>query len=115
KLSTADSVFSGAVDLCVIYAEQAAKAGIKVNVVREPNDGYYSDVWLKKPLCTVSWGARPTPDMIYSQGYIAGATWNESRWNNEEFNTLLLQAKSELDDTLRAEMYRDMAVLAKDD
>lgn len=115
KLSTADSVFSGAVDLCVIYAEQAAKAGIKVNVVREPNDGYYSDVWLKKPFCTVSWGARPTPDIIYSQGYTAGANWNESRWNNEEFNKLLLQAKSELDDTLRAEMYRDMAVLAKDD
>ncbi|MCW8907360.1 MAG: ABC transporter substrate-binding protein, partial [Sedimenticola sp.] len=57
NLSTADSVYSGAVDMCVLYAEQAKKANIDINVVREPNDGYYSDVWLKKPFCMVQWGA----------------------------------------------------------
>ncbi len=42
----------------MLYAEQAKAAGININVVREPNDGYYSDVWLKKPFCIVSSGAR---------------------------------------------------------
>ncbi len=115
SISTADSVFSGAVDMCVLYAEQAKKAGIKVNVVREANDGYYSDVWLKKPFCAVSWGARPTPDVMYSLAYGADAAWNESHWQNEEFNKLLIQAKSELDDERRSQMYADMAILAKDD
>jgi peptide/nickel transport system substrate-binding protein len=115
NLSVADSVFSGAVDLCVLYAEHAKAAGININVVREPNDGYYSDVWLKKPWCTVQWGARPTPDVMYSLAYKDDAAWNESRWQNERFNELLLQAKSELDDGLRAEMYREMAMLARDD
>ncbi len=114
-IHTADSVFSGAVDMCVLYSEHAKKAGIDINVVREPNDGFYSDVWLKKSFSSVSWGARPTPDVMYSLAYKSDAAWNESRWQNEEFNNLLLKAKAELDDGLRAEMYRDMAILARDD
>jgi peptide/nickel transport system substrate-binding protein len=115
NLSTADSVYAGAVDMAVLYAEHAKASGININVVREPNDGYYSDVWLVKPFTLVSWGARPTPDVMYTLAYKDDAAWNESRWQNERFNELLLQAKSELDDTLRAEMYREMAILAKDD
>ena len=115
NLSTADSVYAGAVDMAVLYAEQAKASGIKVNVVREPNDGYYSDVWLVKPFTLVSWGARPTPDVMYSLAYKEDAAWNESHWKNERFNELLLKAKSELDESLRKEMYREMAILAKDD
>ena len=59
ELTTADSVYSGAVDMCVLYSEQAKKAGIDISVKRAPNDGYYSDVWLKHPFCMVQWGARP--------------------------------------------------------
>lgn len=115
NLSSAESVFSGAVDMCVLYAEHAKAAGININVVREPNDGYYSDVWLKKPFQAVSWGARPTPDVMFTLAYKSDAAWNESRWQNERFNELLLQAKSELDDSLRAEMYREMCLLMHDD
>jgi peptide/nickel transport system substrate-binding protein len=114
-LSTTDSIFSGAVDMCVLYAEQARAAGININVVREPSDGYYSDVWLTKPFCAVAWGARPTPDVMYTLAYKDDAAWNESRWQNERFNELLMQGKSELDDAKRAEIYREMAVIARDD
>ncbi|MBX2806374.1 MAG: ABC transporter substrate-binding protein [Hyphomicrobiales bacterium] len=115
SLSTADSIFSGAVDMAVLYAEQAKKAGITINVVREPNDGYYTDVWLKKPFTTVSWGARPTPDLMFTLAYKDDAAWNESHWQNARFNELLLKAKAELDESLRAEMYREMCVLMRDD
>ena len=115
NLSIADSVTSGAVDMCVLYAEHAKAAGIKINVVREPNDGYYSDVWLKKPWCGVSWGARPTPDVMYSLTYKDDAAWNESRWQNERFNVLLRQGKAETDDTLRSEIYREMGQISRDD
>ena len=115
NLSTADSIATGAVDLAVLYAEHAKAAGITINVVREPNDGYWADVWLKKPWCMVAWGARPTPDVMYTLAYSKDAAWNESHWQNERFNELLLQAKAELDDTVRAEMYHEMAMLARDD
>ena len=115
SVSVADSVYSGAVDLCVLYAEQAKKAGITIEVKREPNDGYYSDVWLKKPWCMVQWGARPTPDVMLSLAYKDDAAWNESHWQNKRFNELLRLAKAELDDTKRSEMYREMCQLARDD
>ncbi|MCR8726650.1 ABC transporter substrate-binding protein [Frigidibacter sp. ROC022] len=115
SLHTADSVFSGAVDMCVLYSEQAKASGINIDVVREPNDGYYSDVWLKKPFTAVSWGARPTPDVMFTLAYKSDAAWNESHWQNERFNELLLQAKAELDQNLRAEMYREMSLLMHDD
>jgi peptide/nickel transport system substrate-binding protein len=115
NLHAADSILPGAVDMCVLYSEHAKKAGIQINAIREPNDGYWSDVWLKKPWCFVKWGARPTPDNMFTLAYKDDAAWNESYWQNKRFNELLLMAKAELDDTRRAEMYREMCVLAKDD
>lgn len=115
KLYSADSISTGAVDAAILYSEHAKKAGMKIQVSREPNDGYWSDIWLKKPFCMVAWGARPTPDVMYSLAYKSDAAWNESHWKNEKFNELLMAAKSELDDGLRAEMYRDMAILSRDD
>ncbi|MCR9257745.1 MAG: ABC transporter substrate-binding protein [Alphaproteobacteria bacterium] len=115
SLSAADSVLPGAVDMCVLYSEHAKAAGIDLKVVREPNDGYWSDVWLKKPFVFVKWGARPTPDNMFTLAYKAGAAWNEARWENERFNELLLIAKAELDDAKRAEQYREMCQIARDD
>lgn len=115
SLSAADSILPGAVDMCVLYSEHAKKAGIKINVVREPNDGYWSDVWLKKPWVFVKWGARPTPDNMFTLAYKDDAPWNEAHWQNKQFNELLLKAKAELDDKLRAEQYREMCQLASDD
>jgi hypothetical protein len=44
---------------------------------------------------------------MYTLAYKDDAAWNESRWQNERFNELLLQAKSELDDTPRRDVSRD--------
>ncbi|WP_425403544.1 ABC transporter substrate-binding protein [Hwanghaeella sp.] len=115
ELSAADGAFAGAVDMATLYSAQAAKAGINVKVVREPNDGYWSNVWLVKPFVMVSWGARPTPDVMYSLAYKDDAPWNESHWKNPRFNELLLLAKAELDDKKRAEMYREMQMLQATD
>ena len=114
-LSAADSILPGAVDMCVLYSEHAKKAGININVKREANDGYWSDVWLKKPFVFVKWGARPTPDNMFTLAYKDTAPWNEAHWQNKRFNELLLLAKAELNETRRAEMYREMCQLARDD
>ncbi|MCB9944647.1 MAG: ABC transporter substrate-binding protein [Geminicoccaceae bacterium] len=114
-LSTADFIFSGAVDMAVLFKESAAACGIDINVIREPNDGYWSNVWLKKPFVVVQWGQRPTPDVMFSLAYKKGAPWNESHWDNERFNMLLDEAKAELDNGRRTEMYREMQQLCRDD
>ena len=115
SFSTAESITTGAVDAAVLYAEHAKPAGINIKVVREPNDGYWSDVWLVKPWCMVTWGARPTPDVMYTLAYKDDAAWNESHFQNARFNEVLLQAKAELDDVKRAEMYHEMGMISRDE
>ncbi len=114
-LSAADAAFGGAVDAAVLYKEHAAKAGIDINVVREPNDGYWSNVWLKKPWCACYWSGRPTEDWMFSMAYEAGADWNDTYWENERFNKLLVEARAELDRDKRQEMYVEMQSLVRDD
>ena len=113
-LSSSESAFSGAVDSAVLYKEHAAKAGIDINVVREPNDGYWSDIWLKKPWCFSFWGGRPTEDLMFSTAYKTGADWNESHFSNAHFDELLIQARAELDDEKRRGMYVEMQQLVRD-
>ncbi len=114
-LSAADAAFAGAVDAAVLYKEHAAKAGIEINVVREPNDGYWSNVWLKKPWCAVYWGGRPTEDWMFSTAYADGAPWNDTFWKHDRFNKLLIQARAELDETKRREMYVEMQRIVSDE
>ena len=115
NMSGADGIMTGSIDMAVLCAEHAKPAGINITAVREPNDGYWSDVWLKKPWIISLWGARPTPDVMYTLAYKSDASWNESRWKHPKFNEILLQAKAELDDVKRAEMYRDMGMIMRDE
>jgi peptide/nickel transport system substrate-binding protein len=108
SLSSADSAFPHAVDAAILYSEKAAKAGVTINVVREPSDGYWSNVWMKKPFCACYWGGRPTEDWMFATAYAAGAPWNDTFWNNERFNALLKEARSELDESKRRQMYAEL-------
>ncbi|WP_375688603.1 ABC transporter substrate-binding protein [Pseudooceanicola sp. LIPI14-2-Ac024] len=114
-LQTSSAAFSGAVDAAVLFQESAAKAGIKVNVKNEPADGYWSNVWLKSPFCMGYWNGRPTEDWMFSMVYAADSSWNESHWQNDRFNSLLTEARVELDQAKRAEMYGEMQQLCRDD
>ena len=107
-LSAANAAFSGAVDAAVLMSEKAAAAGITINVDRVPDDGYWDNVWMKKPFAASYWGGRPVEDQMFTTAYVSGAEWNESFWSNEAFDKLLVAARSELDDAKRREMYQEM-------
>ena len=115
KLHTSDAAFGGAVDAAVLYKEHAAKAGIDIEVVQEPKDGYWSNVWLKKPWCTCYWSGRATEDWMFSTAYAADAKWNDTYWKHEKFNKLLKAARAELDDKKRREMYVECQKIVRDE
>ena len=115
NLHASDGAFAGAVDAAVLIKEHAAAAGIKIDVVREPADGYWSNVWMKKPWCTGYWGGRPTEDWMFSTTYAAEAAWNDTHWKNPQFNKLLIEARAELDEKKRREMYVEMQQLLRDE
>ncbi len=115
QLSAAESAFPGAVDAAVLYREQAAKAGITVDVVREPNDGYWSNVWMKKPWCASYWGGYTTESEMFTTGYAPGAAWNDTFWQDDRFVKIMAEAQAELDEDKRAEMYAEMQAIVRDD
>jgi peptide/nickel transport system substrate-binding protein len=114
KLHTSEGGFAGAVDSALLYQQSAAKAGIKIQVVKEPSDGYWSNVWMKKPWSMSYWSARPTADLMFTTAYAADANWNETYWKNERFNKLLIGARAELDEKKRSEMYYEMQQIVSD-
>lgn len=114
-LSTSDAAFSGAVDAAALYQQSAKKAGIDIEVQQEPADGYWSNVWLVKPFCGTYWAGGPNQDQMYSSAYLSDAAWNETKWVRPEFDKLLVQARGELDRTKRKAMYRQLALMVRDD
>ena len=89
-------------------ADSARAAGIEINVVREPDDGYWSNVWMKKPWVACYWSGRATEDWLFSQIYAADASWNDTFWKHPRFNELLVQARAELDPKKRRVQYVEM-------
>ncbi|MDX1433251.1 MAG: ABC transporter substrate-binding protein [Gammaproteobacteria bacterium] len=115
SVSAADAAFAGAVDAAVLYQNAAKKAGINLKVVREPSDGYWSDVWMKKPFTAVYWGGRPTEDGMFTTAYKTGASWNDTFWSNARFDELLVKARAELDSDKRRDMYYEMQAIVNRD
>ena len=108
KFHAADTGFAGAVNAGQLMRESARPAGIDIEVVREPDDGYWSNVWMQKAFSACYWSGRPTENWIFSQIYAADASWNDTYWKHDRFNELLLQGRSELDTTKRREIYVEM-------
>lgn len=110
-LSAANAAFPGAIDAAQLYQASAKSAGININVVQEPDDGYWSNVWLKKPWCACYWSGRATEDWMFSTAYESGVPWNDTGWENARFQELLLTARAELDSAKRRDMYGEMQML----
>ncbi len=94
------------VTIAEAYQQQVAPAGIKANIVLVPTDGYWKDVWRKKPVVMTRWNQRPA-DQILHEAYLGGAPWNESYLNDPKFDALLAAARRELDFDKRHSLYLD--------
>jgi peptide/nickel transport system substrate-binding protein len=118
-LSTSDAAFAGAVDAAILLKDSASKIGLNINVVREPGDGYWSNVWNKKAWSAAYWSGRPTEDWMFSAAYMAGGEWNDTAWHTGEkadrFNKLVIQARAELDTNKRRELYYECQEIVSDD
>jgi len=115
RLIASDAAFLGAVDAAVLFKEQARAAGIEMDVVREPADGFWAKNWGKSPFITSFYYSSITPDRIFSLAYAKGAPWNETHWDNPRFNELLAASRIERDLALRHQIYNEMQQLCSDE
>jgi peptide/nickel transport system substrate-binding protein len=114
-LQISDSSFIGAVDLASMAQSNAGKAGFKMDVKREPADGFWDNVWLKGPFVESYWTGSPGAAHMLSRAYGADAPLNESHWRNETFEKLLADAKSETDEARRKPFIWEMQAMLHDE
>jgi peptide/nickel transport system substrate-binding protein len=102
-LYTAD-VCSDWTALTEIFQQEAAQAGITVNIKNVSADGFWSEQWMVEPFVMTCWSERTT-DQFLNEIYRGGGSWNESYWNVPEFDALLDSARAEMDFDTRRDYY----------
>ncbi len=95
------SDWTDVVSYAEILKQDAAPAGLNIELNTMPTSGYW-DVWTEADLGITPWAHRPLGTMVLTLAYIADeegtpVPWNESRWVDEEFSTLLKEAEGTLD------------------
>ncbi|GAB4370429.1 MAG: ABC transporter substrate-binding protein [Kiloniellaceae bacterium] len=96
-------------DSVQVLKEHAAAAGIDITINVMPSTQYW-EVWTTAPFSLTSWTHRPLGTMVLSVAYRAGVPWNETGYNNPEFDQALDKAEALLD---VEERRKAMAVVEK--
>ncbi|MEJ5022644.1 ABC transporter substrate-binding protein [Ochrobactrum vermis] len=113
-LQASNAVFAGAVDAAILLQASAKAAGIQVDVKREPEDGYWTNVWRVAPFCMSYYGSRLTQDLMYSTENLSTAATNETYFNSPQLDGILKSARAEKDEDKRKTLYQDAAVIVRD-
>jgi peptide/nickel transport system substrate-binding protein len=92
-----------------VFKEDAAPAGLRINLKPIPNSQYW-ETWSENALGITTWGHRPLGTMMLNIAYAADdkgkpVPWNETRWVDKEFNELLIQANGTLDVEARRKIF----------
>ncbi|ODM45213.1 hypothetical protein A9320_11240 [Ruegeria sp. PBVC088] len=116
-LHASETPFAGAVDAAQLFSRHAAAAGIDIEVSREPEDGYWSNIWGKTPFFASRWSGRANEDLMLTQAYSRASlgSWNATHWDNDAFNTALIAARGEKDEAKRKELYWECQRLIHED
>lgn len=104
----ASGAATASVEMATVVQQAGLEIGMKFDVQRVPNDGYWSKYWLKAPIHFGNINSRPTPDILFSLLYTSDAKWNESQFKSEKFDKMLVEARGALNEDLRNDIYWEM-------
>ncbi|MFI5015011.1 MAG: ABC transporter substrate-binding protein [Hyphomicrobiales bacterium] len=119
KQLLADAGFANGIDLKLIASdtpstrttmgvamrEMAKAAGFRIEVQTMPHATYLDQVWKKGPFYVGFYNMQATADAIFALLYTSNAAWNETRWNNADFDKLVGEARGTTEEAKRRELY----------
>ena len=91
--------------LAVAIREMAKPAGFRITVQTMPHAAYLDQVWKKGSFYIGFYNTQQTVDGVFTLLYTSDAAWNETRWNNKDFDALVFEARRTADGPQRAELY----------
>jgi peptide/nickel transport system substrate-binding protein len=95
-------------------AAQLREAGIKVKRTVLPGSTFWND-WAKYPFSSTNWSQRPLGVQVLALAYRSGEAWNETGFNNAEFDSLLESALSIVDTDKRREVMAKIEKIMQDE
>jgi peptide/nickel transport system substrate-binding protein len=98
---------AGLVEAATVFAEQARKVGLDVEVVQGNKDTYWADALNNGSLSSFRSGAMPIETHI-AQRLLSNSGTNMTKWTRPEFDVLYDQAVSTVDHSARTELYHRM-------
>lgn len=101
--------------IATAYAQQAKQAGITVDITNVSADSYYTEIWMQEPFMMAYWATGRPIDQLLNQIYRSGSSYNESLWENPDFDDLLDAARADTNDESRLEKYQDAQRMIIDD
>ncbi|MEU3888506.1 ABC transporter substrate-binding protein [Streptomyces sp. NPDC029041] len=101
------AVAAGFTEAASIFRDQAAEAGVTIDVKTGSKDSYWSDILDGGTLCCYRSGAMPIEAHI-SQRLLTNSTTNATKWHHKDFDALYQQAQSTRDKTERTAVYTRM-------
>ncbi|MCI2417623.1 ABC transporter substrate-binding protein [Saccharopolyspora sp. K220] len=102
--SSYDPVFT---PMALAFADSAAQAGIRLRVRTASADSYYSQIWMRQPLCATYWYTGRPIDQLLNQIFRGGSSYNETGWADPAFDAMLDAARREMDPARRRVHYQD--------
>ncbi|MGW0390007.1 ABC transporter substrate-binding protein [Streptomyces sp. NPDC003042] len=106
SLDTAPAA-TGFIEAAGIFKEQAAKAGVTVEVKVGNKDTYWKDILSAGTFASYRSGAMPIESHL-SQRLLTGSTTNATKWQQKDFDDLYQQAQSTRDEAQRSALYERM-------
>ena len=103
-LYTSDTL-PGMLPMAQLFKEQAAEAGVEVNLIVGPASEHWDNVWLKQPFVTSGWTMRGPGDGL-AIAYRSNSQYPETHWFRKDYDAILDQANTTVDPKARADLYK---------
>ena len=90
------TIFPGFVEAATLFAQQAKKAGVTVNLKQVPPSSYYNPslLYLKMPFAETQWPISSLK-FFFLQALASDAPYNETHWKSATWNATLKKAIAE--------------------
>ena len=97
--------------VAIAIKQMALPAGFDIDVETMPHDTYLANVWRKGNFYMAYWGMQPTEDSTFTLLLTKDASYEDTGWNNEEFDDLVRRGRSTVDEQERARLYAEAQAL----
>jgi peptide/nickel transport system substrate-binding protein len=93
------------VEIGLLLQRDAARAGLQIDLKREPAEGYWSNIWIKRAFHSVIWNPRPTYNIMATLIHKSDANWNDTRCGSPQLDELIDSARGTVDPAKRKELF----------